>query len=54
MEKTLSRREMLRFSSLFALGAGVALGQRSKAQNTNPELAAQLHVINRLTWGARP
>jgi hypothetical protein len=50
----LSRRELLRFSSLFAIGAGVALRQNTQAQTANPELAAQLHVLNRLTYGARP
>jgi hypothetical protein len=54
LDKTaFSRREVLRFSNLFALGAGVALNQKTKAQTTDPELASQLHVLNRLTWGAR-
>ena len=51
---TFSRRDMLRFSSLFALGAGVALNHRAKAQAADPELASKLHVLNRLSWGTRP
>jgi uncharacterized protein (DUF1800 family) len=52
--KSLSRRDMLRFSSLFALGTGVALQQKAKAQTVDVELASHLHVLNRLTYGARP
>jgi uncharacterized protein (DUF1800 family) len=53
-QNRISRREMLRVSSLFALGASVALNQKVSAQTTDPETSAHLHVLNRLTWGARP
>jgi hypothetical protein len=53
-----SRRDFLRWSSLAAFLPGVNLAANAataKAQNLDdPELSSLLHVVNRLTWGARP
>jgi uncharacterized protein (DUF1800 family) len=53
-----SRRDFLRWSSLAAFLPGVSVAANAavaKAQSLDdPELSPLLHVINRLTWGARP
>ena len=52
-----SRRDFLRWSSLAAFlpGVNVAMGNTARAQTFDaPEFSPLLHVVNRLTWGARP
>ncbi|MGL4608660.1 MAG: DUF1800 domain-containing protein [Trueperaceae bacterium] len=50
----LSRRDFLRWSSLAAFLPSLQT-RAVKAQTLDdPELSSQLHVLNRLTWGARP
>jgi hypothetical protein len=55
---TISRREFMQAAGLAAVGVGTAAlalrpQARAQAQGTALNIAPELHVINRLTWGAR-
>jgi hypothetical protein len=53
---SVSRRDVLKWSSLAAFlpAASVTAGVAKAQAQDDPELSPLLHILNRVTWGARP